>query len=250
MNRLLCTLLALRACSTTGMDSADTGVRSQEVSVPYPIPVRLQEPVLIDDTVAQIEQVLAEAKRLTPAERTRVAGAVAGLSVSCPYTRLSIQLTLALHQEVMKENSCLGPGLGDDWAKLQRGLTAHVELLDLLGASLPAPVMGDHLFGAGFGVIVDRKTLAASDDPFALSLPLQNAVSRLIDTFDDEAYDRMGRDRATGQAILGRKLKFDNELRGWTSALQQLDTSTMGPHAKARLERMLEVLETFAEQGC
>jgi hypothetical protein len=254
MNRFFCAFFLLAGCSTVGFDTAiDTGPRAlstASVQGAYPLPVKLDEPVLVTDTVAQVERLLAQVKQLDPVERARVSEAVAELAVNCPFTRLSMQLTLALHQEVMAEHTCLGPGLGEDWAQLQRGLTAHVELLDLLGVDLPEPALGDHLHGAGFGVIVDRKTLAASPDPFELSRPLQDAVGGLVDTFSDDTLARMDRARAVGELTLHRPISFGNELRGWTSALQQLDTRQLGPHARPKLDRMLEVLEAFADQGC
>ena len=171
MNHPIPLLLALLAgCSLADADEAT------------PIPVRtwdgltLQELSRVDvrGTVRSIEVILEDVQALSPQQRAEAAESLRVLSVTCPYTRASLQLPIALHRGVVDVDIDHIDGFVQrDWAYLWRGLTAHVAVLDALGVDLPQPTPGDYLYGKGDAtMMVDRSTLGAAVDAVEATVPL------------------------------------------------------------------------------
>jgi hypothetical protein len=201
-------------------------------------------------TARSIELTLQDIERLSPERRAEVVEAYRVLSVNCPFTRASMQLPFALHDVVIEiDAGAMDPLVQRDWANLQRGLTTHVAVVRALGGDLALPAPGDHLYGLGDALLVDRDALLDSPDPIAATMPLIGEITNLGRQLDGLASERIEVSRhevdsAIGQATLGL------HLGGWENALRRIEPFVHETHNRARIEAMIEALSSWGSQGC
>lgn len=202
---------------------------------------------------ADAEPVLERLRQARPRDRAALKVAIGNLSVSCPYTRASLQLPLVLEQVVSSlAAEDLAPHARAPWTELQRGLKAHVALLDAMGVDLRLPAAGDHLLWATEGrAIVDRTTLAASPDPIGDTMQLIARNDAIVEAMDDATRASIERDSGTVYAVIQPMTTTMYHLTArWHEALRTLAPSVQDPTDRARLERLIRVLDEHEKQGC
>jgi hypothetical protein len=240
----------------TGCVSADAGVRRADASVAAPVDhgLTLDELMFADvrGAARATEIVRDDLRALSPEARAEVAASMEVLVRNCPFTRASVQLPRALHRVVMETplGEIDGGYAQSDWLSLRRGLTAHVEALDAMGAHLPLPETGDYLYEAGDGWLLDDAALARADDPVAATLPLLHRVRPLVEGYDRATADRIDlhRRRIEGHTMHGWVLS--EHVWAWRDALVRMAPFVAEPEAKARVQAMLEALEALGREGC
>ncbi len=210
-------------------------------------------------TVASIEHVAALVEAMDPEARAAASESLRLLSVSCPYTRAALQLPFALKAVVVGvEVDRLDPFVQRDWAYLQRGLTAHVAVLEALGVDLAAPGPSDPLHVAQPGLMVDRDTLLASADPLVVTAPLIGAFTALAEQLDEPTRRRieLHSDRvetATGivrpcprgpwAEFPGQPWTLGMHLGGWHDALRRVQPFVGDPEVAERIAAMIDLLD-------
>jgi len=199
-----------------------------------------------------MELVRDDLARLDPATRTEVAASMHLLVRNCPYTRASVQLPRALHR-VLQETP-LGAVDGgyaqSDWVQLRRGLKAHVEALDLLGAHLPLPETGDYLYRTDADWLVDDAGLAASPDPIADVLRLIEQVDPLVSGYDGVTRDVIAHHQERVSDRTGQHWVLSRHVWSWRDALTRLEPFVEEPATKAKVRQMLDALNTLGMDGC
>jgi len=198
-----------------------------------------------------IEQVRHDLAALDPADRALAAASMQELVVTCAYTRASVQLPVALHQLVMSlEPSHVVPLVDRDVAYLQRGLAAHVAVLDTLGvAGLSSPKPGDALFGLGGpGTMVDRATLESGGHPVEATAVLVQAIPNGLQ--EGGVLDRIRWHTEQVERVTDHPWTLMPHTRGWHRALRRLEPFVVNPEQQQRVREAIELLDDYAGRGC
>lgn len=214
-------------------------------------------------TAASIGAALAAVQALPPERRAHIATTLDGLTVRCPYTRAAMQLPLALHATVMGiAADRFDPLVRRDWETLQGGLTTHVAVLDALGVELHPPRPADALYRPDLGIMVDRPTLQASEDPIGLTSRLVQAIPALAGSIDTATRADIERDservasetgvgrpcpRSPWATFPGQPWTLGMQLGGWHDALRRVAPFTHDPEVLAQIEAMIALLDAYGE---
>lgn len=198
-----------------------------------------------------VQMILADVQALSPVRRAEAAESLRILSVTCPYTRASVQLPTMLHATLGELRFEVDPVIADDWEHLVRGVATHVALLDALGADLPRPARGDGLFGRGApGIYVDRPTLEAHPDPIAATTPLIDGIPALVQGMSDTWRQRIDEHAARFERITGHGPTLFAQVIGWHHALRALAPHVHDPADRARIDAMIGALAAWSDTGC
>lgn len=242
-------LLILLACGDATGETA-----ALENPVPTWDGLTLDELVQVDvrGTTRATEIVLAEVQGLSATDRRDAARALAKLQVTCPYNRASVQLPIALHQAVSRfDETHLDPVARSDWRYLERGLAAHVAILDALGADLPLPAEGDYLHGKLYpDAPKTRAEIEQADDPVALTLPLLASIPFVVNDYDAATYEAIGVELAAVEARTAHQWPLDQHLMGWRSALTRIQPFVQGSEQYQEISYMIYAIDTYMGLSC
>jgi hypothetical protein len=214
-------------------------------------------------TATSIAMIARDVKQLSPEDRALAAESLRILSVNDPYTRSALQLPFALQIAVMDiPAASVGSFAHRDWEYLQAGLTTHVAVLESLGVDLPEPVEGDHLYGGEHGSMVDRDTLAVSDDPIratsllideitAFAARVDEPTSELISLHSDrvEMATGVGRPcpRSPFTVFPGQPWTLGMQLGGWHDALRRVEPFVLDPEVKGQIGAMNALFDGYGD---
>ncbi len=246
-------LLAALLCSMPGCIQDADGRRQTTVEAKQQAPAGLtfEQWATVDargaaDAMAAVRR---DIEALDPSERAEAAESLAVLQVTCPYTRASLQLALALHLEAQHLDKAQFDGLvHPEVDYLKRGLADHVAVLDALQVQLPLPGRHDGLDGV-FG-LVDRAQLEASESPVATTAPLVESVPDLVESIENVDLDRIRKHSHIAQHATGHLWTFQPHLMGWRTTLARLEPFVQDDAARQQVRKMLDALDTIAGMGC
>jgi len=239
-----------------GCAPADAGVRRTAAPVAAPVEdgLTLEDLLLADVRGAArgTEIVRDELRALSPEARAEVAASMQILVRNCPFTRASVQLPRALHRVVTETplGEIDGGYAQTDWVSLRRGLTAHVEALDAMGAQLPLPETGDYLFDDGGGWLLDDEALAKAEDPVAATMPLLERIRPLVENYDPATRDLVAHHQQRVEGHTGHGWALSAHVWAWRDALVRLEPFVEERATKAKVNRLLGALEILGRDGC
>lgn len=197
-----------------------------------------------------VDTLRLDLERLPAPAREEVAAGLRELTVSCALTRASVQIPLALHPLVMGiDPDDVDPLVDRDVASLQRGLSAHVALLEGLGVgSLPLPEPGDALYDVGPpGASIDRAQLELAPSPLAACQPLVTAIAEAP---DDAILEGLVRQRIALERLTGHDWAFQGLLAGWHAALRRIEPFVVDPATAGRVHEAVELLDQYVQPDC
>lgn len=215
----------------------------------------LEELLFVDVRGAALatEVVRDDILALSDEDRADVAASMHVLARNCPYTRASIAAARAMHRVVVETplGEIDGGYAQSDWRGLRRGLKAHVEALDAMGAHLPLPEAGDYLYReGGEDWLLDDGSVPEAADPLAMVLPLVGRVDRLVMDYDRATQERITRHRELVESRTGHPWVLSDHLWAWRDALHRLRPFVTEPAAQAVVADLLEVVESLGREGC
>lgn len=219
------------------------------------VPLALHDVRGTASEVARLRQDFAELPR---SDRDAAAALLAELAVTCPLTRATLQLPIALRLAVDAiEPDHLDPLVQVDLVHLKHGLDEHVALLDAIGVDLSPPAPGDFLYRSGplsveLGpdAMIDRATLEAAADPIAATGPLLWAIQDLTRNIDMRTVDRIQDRTERLHHLTGQPWPLGTEVRGWQRAFQRIEPFVVERATQKRVRAIVELLDTFAGAGC
>ncbi|MEZ4322897.1 MAG: hypothetical protein R3F61_35855 [Myxococcota bacterium] len=253
MTPTLLALLAGCAFAEVPGDAADFDLLRPELLTPARRidGMTLDELAQVDPrgTFTSIQYVLADIQALSPKDRAGAAASLALLSVTCPYTRASRQLPLALQQVVSTiDPEDLDPLVEQDWKYLQNGLDAHVAVYDALDAQLALPRPGDALHGAPG--LLDRAGMKRSTDLVGDTALLVDQIPTLAESLPQATLDHIDQHAQRYEALTGHTAVLKMQMRGWYLALKRILPFVVDPDARMRLQRATYVVESYLGMGC
>jgi hypothetical protein len=138
----------------------------------------------------------------------------------------------------------------------------HVAVLDALGVELRPPRPADALYRPELGIMVDRPTLQASEDPIELTSRLVQAIPALAGSIDTATRADIERDservasetgvgrpcpRSPWATFPGQPWTLGMQLGGWHDALRRVAPFTRDPEVLAQIEAMVALLDAYGE---
>lgn len=215
----------------------------------------------VQGTAMSASSALAQVQALPPKRLARARAVLRELVVSDPFTRVALQLPLALRPVVDGvDRGGLDREALWDWDALKRGLAAHVAILDTLGVDLAAPQASDPLGGVDRGRLLVRVALEASADPVAATRALIEDAVAIAVTQDDATRARIDALSAELEAITGLERPCPRDvhhaqpgqpwtlghlLGGWHDALSRIRPFARDPAVAQRIDAMDGLLEAY-----
>ena len=191
-----------------------------------------------------------EIEAIPPAERAQARDALAALSVTCPYTRASLQLAFVVMREVdTLEKAHLDGMVHADLDLLKHGISDHIAVLDRLDVQLEDPAPHDALYGVAG--VQTRADLLAADAPVEQTAVLVQQIPDLVDGLNGFQLDHIQwhSERYT-KATMDQTWTFSQHLDGWRHALTRMEPFITDAPTRTRMQALIAVLDAHAGMGC
>lgn len=199
-------------------------------------------------TAVVVEQVLARVEKRSDADRKEAGRSLEFLQRNCPYARASVQLAYLLEREMVAfDEGHVDEPARSDLAFVKRGVVAHAEVFELLGADLPSPQFGDHLDWWIDGM--DKAMLEESKDPISATRTLVDTIRPAVDAYSPELQDTLQWHYGQLEKHAGMTT-MTAELSGWRRALQRIEPFVRDPGENARINQLIDILQTYEGNGC
>lgn len=227
-------------------------------AVPEPVPA----PTITNFEIAPLErdvslatstldQIGAHVRSLPAEERDKVRSAARELATNCPYTRATYMVPLALEAELAAlDVEAMSPATRTRIAQVQRGVTAHADVVRAIGAAeLPMPTPNDFL-GTVLFYVVDGKFLA--DDPLKVEHTRQAlAIAPDIAALMSTDYGlRIDEAHAELEPHYGHRLVTLAASKAWKTALSEIDRESLPADDAARLDGIDRMLQGLLDSRC